>query len=143
MSEKTQKIFIYVMAGIMLLSVLGLSLAIFIQPDEQTGLTELVINDIEVGEGGAVEADDTITVHYTGWLASTGQPFESSRGQEPPTFSLGELIPGWQQGLIGMRVGGIRELGIPAELAYGASGSGSVPPNSDLIFEIELLDIVE
>ena len=102
----------------------------------------LQITDIKVGEGEEVEAGDTITVHYTGWL-DDGTVFDSSveRGQ-PATFPLTGLIPGWQEGIPGMKVNGIRRLIIPPELAYGEAGSPpTIPPNAELTFEIEVLSI--
>ena len=99
------------------------------------------ITDIVVGTGQTVEAGDTVTVHYTGWLAD-GTEFDSSVGGEPISFPLEGLIAGWQEGIPGMQVGGKRELIIPPELAYGERGNPpSVPPNSTLTFEIELLSI--
>jgi hypothetical protein len=101
---------------------------------------ELRFDDTVVGTGEAVTAGDTITIHYTGALATTGVIFDSSvpRG-EPSTFPLDNLIAGWQQGIPGMKVGGKRRLFIPSDQGYGASGSGSaIPPNTDLIFDIEL-----
>jgi FKBP-type peptidyl-prolyl cis-trans isomerase len=103
---------------------------------------ELRFEDTVVGDGEAVVASDTVTIHYTGALATTGVVFDSSvtRG-EPATFPLDNLIAGWQQGIPGMKVGGKRRLFIPSDLGYGASGSGSsIPPNTDLIFDIELFD---
>lgn len=102
----------------------------------------LQITDIKVGEGDEVEAGDTITVHYTGWL-DDGTVFDSSveRGQ-PATFPLSGLIAGWQEGIPGMKVNGIRRLVIPSELGYGESGSPpTIPPNAQLTFEIEVLNI--
>jgi FKBP-type peptidyl-prolyl cis-trans isomerase len=85
----------------------------------------------------------TITVHYTGWLAN-GTKFDSSvdRG-EPISFALvdGGLIKGWVEGVPGMKVGGKRQLRIPPEAGYGPSGKGPIPPNSTLIFDIELLGV--
>ena len=107
-------------------------------------VTELATEDLSVGEGQAVTAEDTITVHYTGWLAADGSVFDSShlRG-EPATFPLSGVIAGWTEGIPGMQPGGKRRLVIPSELAYGSSGSadGSIPPNSDLVFEVELVSI--
>ncbi|MEJ0053136.1 MAG: FKBP-type peptidyl-prolyl cis-trans isomerase [bacterium] len=110
-----------------------------------TNATELQIRDIAVGTGPAVKAGDAITVNYVGMLAD-GTVFDASAnhsaGGVPFTIGVGQVIPGWDQGLIGMKVGGKRELVIPASLAYGSQGAGSaIPPNATLIFEIELLKI--
>lgn len=101
--------------------------------------------DIEVGSGEEAVSGKKVTVHYTGTLKSDGSKFDSSldRG-EPFSFTLGagEVIKGWDQGVVGMKVGGKRNLVIPAVLAYGeASPSPDIPPNSDLVFEIELLKV--
>lgn len=94
------------------------------------------------GDGAEVQSGDVVTIHYTGALASNGEIFDSSvaRG-EPATFPLNDLIPGWQQGIPGMKVGETRRLYIPSALGYGEAGGGeSIPPNADLIFDIELFD---
>ena len=116
------------------------------QPEEGGGeaVSDLIIGDIVVGEGAEVKEGDTVSVHYTGTLTN-GTKFDSSldRGQ-PFEFTVGEgqVIAGWDQGLVGMKVGGKRKLTIPPELGYGDRGAGdSIPPNSTLIFEIELLEI--
>lgn len=105
---------------------------------------ELVIEDIVVGDGvPATGTGQFITVHYTGWLTD-GSEFDSSRRGEPFAFPLGVryVIPGWDRGVVGMRVGGRRRLTVPAHLGYGAHGAGDlIPPNATLIFEIELLAI--
>ena len=105
----------------------------------------LEVEDITVGVGQAAQSGDTIFVHYTGWLAS-GKKFDSSRDRGIPfSFRLGsgQVIQGWDRGLIGMQVGGIRRLTIPPDQGYGNRdvGGGLIPPNSTLIFEVELLSI--
>ncbi len=105
----------------------------------------LEVEDITVGVGQAAQSGDTISVHYTGWLAS-GKKFDSSRDRGIPfSFRLGsgQVIQGWDRGLIGMQVGGVRRLTIPPEQGYGNRevGGGLIPPNSTLIFEVELLSI--
>lgn len=98
--------------------------------------------DTTPGTGAAVKADDTITVDYTGALASTGVIFESSKDSgQPATFPLNQVIKGWTQGIPGMQVGGTRRLLIPANLAYGAQGQGGIPPNADLVFDVTLIKI--
>jgi FKBP-type peptidyl-prolyl cis-trans isomerase FkpA len=105
--------------------------------------------DTVVGTGKAARAGSTVTVHYTGWLYSPKEPkqhgaqFDSSAGGEPFTFQLGtgKVIPGWDEGLVGMKVGGKRTLVVPAAMAYGSRGAGPIPPNANLIFDVELIDV--
>ena len=105
----------------------------------------LEIEDLTVGTGAEAINGDKVTVHYTGWLID-GTKFDSSldRGQ-PFSFQIGarQVIEGWDRGLRGMQVGGVRKLTIPPELAYGdrAVGGGLIPANSTLVFEIRLLKI--
>lgn len=106
--------------------------------------TELVVEDLTPGTGAEATAGSTVTVDYIGVSCSTGQIFDSSyvRGQ-PATFALDQVIPGWSQGLVGMKVGGTRLLGIPAELAYGAAppqGSG-IAPDEALWFVVQLKSV--
>ena len=105
----------------------------------------LEIEDLQVGEGIEVANGDQVTVHYTGWLID-GTKFDSSLDRGKPfTFKLGarQVIQGWDSGVRGMQVGGIRKLTIPPELAYGdrAVGGGLIPANSTLVFEVKLLEI--
>lgn len=99
--------------------------------------------DLKEGTGDAVKQGDTITAHYTGAIAKDGLIFESSKDSgEPATFPLSNVIQGWQQGVPGMKVGGIRRLVIPAALAYGERGSPpKIGPNEPLVFDIELVKI--
>jgi FKBP-type peptidyl-prolyl cis-trans isomerase len=100
--------------------------------------------DLKVGKGALPHEGQTVRVHYVGWLQN-GVKFDSSRDRnEPFDFPLGggRVIPGWDEGVLGMRVGGLRKLIIPAALGYGAQGAGDkIPPNATLIFTIELLAI--
>ncbi|MFO0935926.1 MAG: FKBP-type peptidyl-prolyl cis-trans isomerase [Gemmataceae bacterium] len=102
----------------------------------------LEIWDAKEGNGEAVASGATVTVHYIGWLTN-GKEFDASKKGgvgEPITFGLDQVIKGWQEGIPGMKPGGVRRLKIPAELAYGKRGAGDViPPNSVLIFEVELV----
>jgi FKBP-type peptidyl-prolyl cis-trans isomerase len=100
--------------------------------------------EVKAGTGATAKSGDRVRVHYTGWLTD-GKKFDSSvdRGQ-PFVFTLGRrmVIPGWDEGVAGMKVGGKRRLEIPPNLGYGASGAGGViPPNATLIFDVELLDV--
>jgi peptidylprolyl isomerase len=106
---------------------------------------ELEVEDLEEGSGAEAKAGDKVTVQYVGVTYKNGKEFDASwnRG-EPFPFTLGasEVIPGWDQGVEGMKVGGRRELTIPAELAYGEAGyPPSIPPNETLIFVIDLLKV--
>ena len=96
------------------------------------------------GSGETAKAGDMVQVHYTGWLKD-GTKFDSSRDRNRPiAFQLGAgtVIKGWDEGVAGMKVGGKRKLIIPSELAYGARGRGpTIPPNSELTFEVELLNV--
>ena len=107
----------------------------------------LQIEDIKVGDGQTAKAGDNVSVHYVGVSYSTGEQFDASwdtPGAQPFTFQLGagNVIPGWDQGVAGMKVGGRRELTIPPELGYGEAGSPpDIAPNETLIFVVDLLKI--
>jgi FKBP-type peptidyl-prolyl cis-trans isomerase FkpA len=100
--------------------------------------------DLKVGAGDAAHPAQVVDVHYTGWLTD-GTKFESSRdANQPLTFRVGagDVLKGWDEGVIGMKVGGKRRLVLPPELGYGKQGAGSVvPPNATLVFEFELLAV--
>jgi peptidylprolyl isomerase len=114
-----------------------------ITPPKGSAPKTLVIHEIVKGTGAEAKAGESVTVNYVGALYSNGKVFNASwETKEPFTFTLGEgqVIPGWDKGVPGMRVGGRRELIIPAELAYGKKGSPpKIPPNSPLIFVVDLL----
>jgi FKBP-type peptidyl-prolyl cis-trans isomerase len=102
--------------------------------------------DIQVGTGATAQTGSSISVEYTGWLQKTGKKFDSSydHGGQPfqVTLGQGQVIPGWDEGLVGMKVGGTRRLIIPPSLAYGAAGQPpSIPPNATLIFDVTLLSV--
>jgi FKBP-type peptidyl-prolyl cis-trans isomerase FkpA len=107
--------------------------------------------DLQVGTGREAQKGKGLTVHYTGWLYDPTQPgtkgrmFDSSRDRGPFKFVLGggQVIPGWDQGFDGMKIGGRRRLIIPPSLGYGVDGAGGgiIPPNATLLFEMELLDV--
>jgi peptidylprolyl isomerase len=98
--------------------------------------------DLVEGTGDAAATGQTVVVNYTGWLED-GTQFDTSIGADPFSFKLGagSVIPGWDEGLVGMKVGGKRQLVIPAALGYGDSGSGIIPGGATLIFEVELVEI--
>ncbi len=111
----------------------------------ENNITKLSYVDTTPGTGAAATANSKVTVVYTGAVASTGTIFQSTSdsGGNPVTFSLNQVIPGWQQGIPGMKVGGTRRLYIPANLAYGANppaGSG-IPANAALVFDVTLLKV--
>jgi len=115
-------------------------------------IQELIIDDVRVGKGRSAEKGLTISVHYTGWIFDAskgdkkGNKFDSSLDRrEPFTFVLGigQVIKGWDEGFDGMKIGGQRIISIPSDMGYGSRGAGNViPPNADLIFEVELLEIL-
>ncbi len=105
--------------------------------------------DTVAGKGKPAKPGSTVTLHYSGWLYSPkadkqhGQAFDSSVGGKPFTFQLGagKVIKGLDEGVAGMKAGGKRSLIIPAALGYGAQGAGPIPPNANLVFDVELLDV--
>ena len=115
-------------------------------------IQELVIQDTKVGEGRVAEKGLTISVHYTGWLLDAtkndkkGEKFDSSLDRREPfnfVLGVGQVIKGWDDGFDGMKIGGSRTILIPSEMGYGSRGAGgAIPPNADLIFEVELLEIL-
>jgi FKBP-type peptidyl-prolyl cis-trans isomerase len=147
------RLYLHVPCLVLLLSVAGCSKA----PDEPTsdfkpaagtplppGPTKLETEDAVVGNGREAKTGDTVHVQYTGTLMN-GKKFDSSydHGGDPFKFTLGkgEVIKGWDQGVVGMKVGGKRKLRIPSDLGYGAAGSGAIPPNAGLLFDVELVSI--
>jgi FKBP-type peptidyl-prolyl cis-trans isomerase len=106
-------------------------------------VAELQKEELQVGAGAEALAGTTVEVDYTGWLLD-GKQFDSSRGRGPFAFSLGsgQVIKGWDQGVVGMKVGGKRKLTIPPELGYGMRGfPGVIPAQATLVFEVELLAV--
>jgi FKBP-type peptidyl-prolyl cis-trans isomerase FkpA len=105
--------------------------------------------DLRVGSGANAASGGVLTVQYTGWLYDAsatdqkGAQFDSSAGRTALTFTLGvgQVIAGWDQGLVGMKVGGLRRLVIPPSLGYGAVRNGPIPPNATLLFEVELIEV--
>jgi FKBP-type peptidyl-prolyl cis-trans isomerase FkpA len=128
----------------MIRSLWVLILAVFLNA---CSVPEMRVIDRKVGSGPEAVDRAVVTVHYTGWLyqgGNKGKQFDSSRGSKPFSFTLGagEVITGWDEGVRGMKVGGVRELIIPPEKGYGAQGSPpDIPPNSTLFFEVELLRV--
>jgi FKBP-type peptidyl-prolyl cis-trans isomerase FkpA len=108
------------------------------------------VTDLRLGTGPEAVDGSVVTVHYTGWFYDAskpdqkGVPFDSSAVRGPLTFTVGAgmVIPGWDQGIVGMKVGGLRRLVIPPSLGYGGRRQGPIPPNTTLIFELELLDVI-
>jgi FKBP-type peptidyl-prolyl cis-trans isomerase FkpA len=121
------------------------------QPPQSASAPAIALQKIDTvaGTGKEAVAGANVVVNYTGWLHQPnaeqqhGPQFDSSNGRPPFSFKLGagQVIPGWDEGVQGMKVGGKRTLIIPAAMGYGASGAGPIPPNANLIFDVELLDV--
>ena len=107
------------------------------------------VTELRAGTGREAVAGKRVTVQYAGWIYDPNQAnnkgslFDTSVNRQPYSFVLGagNVIRGWDQGLVGLKVGGVRQLVIPPDLAYGAAGNGPIPPNATLLFEVELLDL--
>lgn len=163
--KRGQQIVIFTIVGAFVLSSIGFSALVIweltrdkpqttSQEDIQKQLQEQLANqnkgekvestDITIGNGAEAVTGKEVTVHYTGTLTD-GKKFDSSLDRNEPfsfTIGSGQVIPGWEQGVAGMKVGGKRKLVIPPSLAYGEqSPSPDIPPNSTLVFEIELLEV--
>jgi FKBP-type peptidyl-prolyl cis-trans isomerase len=113
-------------------------------PGKTKDVTKLTIEDIKVGTGAEAKSGNTVTVNYSGWLTDGSQFDSSYTSGQPFTFPLGQgqVIPGWDKGVEGMKVGGVRKLVIPPDMGYGAQGAGGViPPNATLVFQVELLSV--
>jgi FKBP-type peptidyl-prolyl cis-trans isomerase len=138
--------------GLAVLALIGLALAqndlsVALGQNKESKIVKtdsgLQYQDLKEGTGDAAKKGDTVEVHYTGWLKN-GKKFDSSVGGKPFEFKLGAgmVIKGWDEGVQGIKVGGKRKLIIPPELGYGKKGAGDViPPDAELIFEVELLKI--
>jgi FKBP-type peptidyl-prolyl cis-trans isomerase FkpA len=118
--------------------------------DGVSSITSLQVTDVKVGTGTEATNGKSVTVHYTGWLYREsaadkhGTKFDSSRDRNQPfvfTLGVGSVIRGWDQGVLGMKVGGQRTLIIPPSLGYGSQANGPIPPNATLVFDVELLGV--
>lgn len=118
-------------------------------PTTPGGVSSLTQTDVVVGSGAVTAVGNSITVNYTGWLYdpsktdNKGLQFDTSTGRDPFTFTLGsrQVIEGWDQGLVNMRVGGTRRLLVPPSLGYGATRNGPIPANTTLVFDVQLVSI--
>lgn len=136
------RLFVFCAAALVALSLPGCS----IDPAGPSNYATFSQTDLVTGTGSAAVAGAAVTVDYTGWLYdpsapdSKGPQFDSSLGRTPFSFTIGagQVIRGWDEGVVGMKVGGVRRLVIPPSLAYGAGRRGPIPPNSTLVFDITL-----
>ena len=112
-------------------------------PTEKPEITELVVEDLVEGTGVEAQNGDLLSVYYTLWLYGDETEIQSNVGSTPFEFTLGAggVIKGWDQGLVGMKEGGTRQLIIPPDLAYGSIGQGDIPPNATLKFKVKLLAV--
>lgn len=118
-------------------------------PTSPTPDVPFATTDLRVGTGTEVVAGKVVTAHYTGWLYDAtksdkkGLQFTSSAGADPFSFTIGagEVIEGMDQGVTGMKAGGLRQIVIPPSLGYGGQRNGPIPPNATLIFEVDLVDV--
>jgi FKBP-type peptidyl-prolyl cis-trans isomerase len=133
------------------MAVVVIAAAACTSPTSPTVKAAFTTTDLRVGTGATAAIGQTLMVHYTGWLYDDtkddkkGAKFDGSTPDQPFVFKLGaaQVIQGWDEGVPGMKVGGLRKLIIPSEKAYGREGAGSsIPPNATLVFEIELLSVV-
>ena len=118
-------------------SALGVNIAQMVKRNDH-----LYVQDLTVGSGAEAVSGRTLDMRYTGWLVN-GNRFDSNAGGPVFTFTLGAgmVIPGWDQGVAGMKVGGKRKLVIGSTLGYGRAGSGPIPPNATLVFDVELVAV--
>ena len=137
-------------ASVLLLFLSALAAGCDSNPSAPSVNVPFTVTDLRVGMGPAAANGQVLTVNYTGWLYDPAAPdnkgtvFDSSAGRSPFVFTLGagQVIQGWDQGLVGMQVGGQRRLVIPPDLGYGQQGQGGViPPNATLIFDVDLISV--
>lgn len=146
MWEKYWPLFILLGVGLFTLALLMPGFPGAAPPPPPPQVLDLKIDDLEVGTGPEAKRGSTVKVHYTGWTADTNMKFDSSHGRGKPyelTLGVSSVIDGWHEGIPGMKVGGKRKLTIPHRMAYGRMGKPPIPPNTDLVFDIELVEIVK
>ena len=142
-------IFVFAIAGGMAACGGGSTASSVVDTSGSSAIVALKVTDTVVGTGATAVTNNKLSVHYTGWLYDVkasnlrGAKFDSSVDRGTPfSFTLGgNVIAGWNQGVVGMKVGGKRTLIIPSSLGYGATGSGTIPANAALVFDVELLSV--